>query len=438
MMPRFLSRLWNWNRRLIRRGYSLPEMAIALVVIGILVGGIVVPLGSRLKAEARLKTENLIYDAREAVLGYGIANRTVGGAGGVQIQAMDFNGLPHAMPEGRPYLPCPDVTGDGVEDRFYDSSSTFEQALFAGISPTLIDPTYIHYFNPLSSPPAGFNFRLGSCQEQKGLLPWRTLGLTEKGDSWGRQLGYWVDLAYSNRLLGFDEFSRADVSDPRRGYVAATLSGSRLLFYSSRQITSRSGVGHMNLAGGIVCSHLFKAGATGIDDADVGCPPARDKQTNLLAGIIHTHPGMVTLGARRIPAYAGADNQDNATGIVNGAAFVIFSHGPNGWGGVNAESGKCSPIPPDSDNLAERANAFYAAEHPLLATAGPGCEEITSNLLSENRFVASPPGNAVGEGEKAYGGDDIVIWTSPQALFGAFMQAGALPIPKLGFAPEGQ
>ena len=100
MMPRFLSRLWNWNRCTMLRGYSLPEMAIALVVIGILVGGIVVPLGSRLKAEARLKTENLIYDAREAVLGYGIANRTVGGAGGVPIEIQDFNGLPHAMAGG--------------------------------------------------------------------------------------------------------------------------------------------------------------------------------------------------------------------------------------------------------------------------------------------------------------------------------------------------
>ena len=442
----FLSQMQRRVWRLAVRGYSLPEMAIALLVLGILLGGIVVPLSSRLKAEARLKTENLIYDAREAVLGYGIANRTVSGVGGVAIQVRDYNGLPHAMPEGRPYLPCPDVTGDGVEDRFTHNSETFEEALFAvavaSATPTNPDIIYTHYFSP--SPPTAFTtngFRLGSCQEQKGLLPWRTLGLTEKGDSWGRQLGYWVDLAYSNRLLGFDEFSRADTSDPRRGYVAETVNGRQLLFYHEREEDRTSRGGAMNLAGGIVCSHLFKTSITntGIEQ---GCPPSRTSQGNLLAGIIHTHGDTVTLGARRIPEYASATTQTEATGIVNGAAFVIFSHGPNGWGGVNAESGKCSSPPPDNDNLAERANAFYATGHPLLASSGsfaPACTAMTHAELSENRFVSAPP-STTGEktGATADGGDDIVVWTAPQSLFGAFMQAGALPIPKLDFAPEGR
>ena len=443
----FLSQMQRRVWRLAVRGYSLPEMAIALLVLGILLGGIVVPLSSRLKAEARLKTENLVYDAREAVLGYGIANRTVSGVGGIPIQIQDYNGLPHAMPEGRPYLPCPDITGDGVEDRITNyptNSETFEEALFAvagaSATPTNPDIIYTHYFNPSPSPspPSLFNFRLGSCQQQKGLLPWRTLGLTEKGDSWGRQLGYWVDLAYSNRLLGFDEFSRADTSDPRRPYDAETVNGRQLLFYSEREADTTGG-NAMNMTGGIVCSHLFKTGGTDITAAEVGCPPSRTNQGNLVAGIIHTHNGTVTVGARRIPAYASATTQTDATGIVNGAAFVIFSHGPNGWGGVNAESGKCSSPPPNNDNLAERANAFYATGHPLLATAGANCTAMTHAELSENRFVAAPPSTTGDEkGKTADGGDDIVVWTAPQSLFGAFMQAGALPIPKLDFAPEGR
>ena len=444
----FLSQMQRRVWRLAVRGYSLPEMAIALLVLGILLGGIVVPLSSRLKAEARLKTENLVYDAREAVLGYGIANRTVSGVGGVAIKIQDYNGLMHAMPEGRPYLPCPDVTGDGVEDRIYDPANpanpaeTFEGALLDGAAsnPSL---AYIHYFSPSPPTPTAFatnGFRLGSCQEQKGLLPWRTLGLTEKGDSWGRQLGYWVDLAYSNRLLGFDEFSRADTSDPRRGYVAETVNGRQLLFYSEREAATSRG-GDMNMAGGIVCSHLFKTGGTGITANEVGCPPSgtSSSQGNLVAGIIHTHNETVTLGARRIPKYAGATTQTDATGIVNGAAFVIFSHGPNGWGGVNAESGLCSSPPPDNDNLAERANAFYATGHPLLDSSGANCTAMTHAELSENRFVAAPPSTTGDEkGKTADGGDDIVVWTAPQSLFGAFMQAGALPIPKLDFAPEGR
>ena len=436
----FLSQMQRRVWRLAGRGYSLPEMAIALLVLGILLGGIVVPLSSRLKAEAQLKTENLIYDAREAVLGYGIANRTVSGVGGVAIQIQDYNGLPHPMPEGRPYLPCPDINGDGVEDRFTHNSETFEAALADGVASIPGPLTYIHYFSP--SPPTAFNFRLGSCQEQKGLLPWRTLGLTEKGDSWGRQLGYWVDLAYSNRLLGFDEFSRADTSDPRRGYDAETVNGRQLLFYSEREEDRTSRSNAMNLAGGIVCSHLFKTGGTGINAItanEVGCPPSRTNQGNLVAGIIHTHDDTVTLGARRIPEYASATTQTDATGIVNGAAFVIFSHGPNGWGGVNAESGKCSRPPPETDNLVERANAFYATGHPLLATTGANCTAMTHAELSENRFVAAPPSTTGDEkGKTADSGDDIVVWTAPQSLFGAFMQAGALPIPKLDFAPEGR
>ena len=139
----FLSQMQRRVWRLAVRGYSLPEMAIALLVLGILLGGIVVPLSSRLKAEARLKTENLIYDAREAVLGYGIANRTVSGVGGIPIQIRDYNGLPHAMPEGRPYLPCPDVTGDGVEDRITNyptNSDTFEEVLLDSF------PVHVHDF----------------------------------------------------------------------------------------------------------------------------------------------------------------------------------------------------------------------------------------------------------------------------------------------------
>ena len=130
----FLSQMQRRVWRLAVRGYSLPEMAIALLVLGILLGGIVVPLSSRLKAEARLKTENLIYDAREAVLGYGIANRTVSGVGGIAIQIQDYNGLPHAMPEGRPYLPCPDITGDGVEDRFMAPPPLLRRRFLPGLA----------------------------------------------------------------------------------------------------------------------------------------------------------------------------------------------------------------------------------------------------------------------------------------------------------------
>ena len=49
-------------------GYSIVEMAIALVVLGLLVGGALVPLQARYEIEERREVEDLLLRSQEAIL----------------------------------------------------------------------------------------------------------------------------------------------------------------------------------------------------------------------------------------------------------------------------------------------------------------------------------------------------------------------------------
>lgn len=125
-------------------GFTLIEIAIVLVIVTILIGGLAVPLSTQLKARQFAQTRAEIEAAREAIIGYARLNRT--GA-------------------NRPTLPCPDITGDGREDRTGDACT-------------------------LSS--------------EVGLLPWVDLGLSGQ-DAWGNRLRYAVHLASANSNTGFTD-----------------------------------------------------------------------------------------------------------------------------------------------------------------------------------------------------------------------------------------
>lgn len=70
-------------------GFSLLEIAIVMVVIGLILGGILIPLSSQFEKQDRDKTALTLPEIQKAVVGYALAN-------------------------GR--LPCPDADGDGTED----------------------------------------------------------------------------------------------------------------------------------------------------------------------------------------------------------------------------------------------------------------------------------------------------------------------------------
>ncbi len=74
-----------------QRGFALIELAIVVVIIALLLGGLLIPLGSQVEKRQYAETEKLLAEIREALIGHAISNG---------------------------HLPCPAVSSvDGAEDR---------------------------------------------------------------------------------------------------------------------------------------------------------------------------------------------------------------------------------------------------------------------------------------------------------------------------------
>lgn len=116
-------------------GFTLIEMALVLLVITLLLGGLLVPLSTQLDQRNVTLTQKQLDEIKEALVGYALQNR---------------------------YLPCPDTDGDGGQNR--------------------------------SVPPA----TQGTCLAYEGALPWADLGVGET-DAWGNRFLYRVTPAFSDR-----------------------------------------------------------------------------------------------------------------------------------------------------------------------------------------------------------------------------------------------
>ncbi len=133
------------------QGFSLVELAIVLVVVALLLGGLLVPLTMQIEQQRIRETQKTLEEVKEALVGYALSHMS--------------------QPNGRPYLPCPDINAaisgftpnDGLEDR-----------------------------NPTT----------GSCADQEGNVPWATLG-TADIDSWGNRMRYRVLPNFSSSVDGF-------------------------------------------------------------------------------------------------------------------------------------------------------------------------------------------------------------------------------------------
>lgn len=112
------------------RGLTLIEMAVVLMILGLVVAGLLGPLDTQLEARDRRETLAQLERARDALHGY-------------------------AVTRGR--LPCPDGGGDGLPDPPFDPSDKAS----------------------------------AQCAVDEGFLPWAELGLPP-GDAWSNRLRYRV------------------------------------------------------------------------------------------------------------------------------------------------------------------------------------------------------------------------------------------------------
>ena len=171
------------------RGFTLIELAIVLVVITILIGGLAMPLSAQIQARRIAETKKLMEEAREAIIGYAMGNTSPGmcrctySDDGMFVESSCSVALPcpSTDPTGtgtltqnysRHYLPCPDTDNDGVVDGTEDRDDD------------------------------------GNCLAYEGWFPSVTLG-TAAQDAWGNRLRYAVTSAFSNSA----GFSNGNIGD---------------------------------------------------------------------------------------------------------------------------------------------------------------------------------------------------------------------------------
>jgi len=127
-----------------KQGFTLIEMTMVLLIVGLLVGSFVIPLGAQMDINNIKATDQRLAQIKEALLGYAARNRR---------------------------LPCPDTdtvlpkVRDGKENRKPDNSCDEEGNI------------------------SGQRFKEGD-------LPWADLGVDGK-DAWGNYFRYRVDSAHS-------------------------------------------------------------------------------------------------------------------------------------------------------------------------------------------------------------------------------------------------
>ncbi len=147
------------------RGFSLAEMAVVLVIVALLIGGMVLPLSVQRELKLFSETESILANAKEAVLGFAVVNER---------------------------LPCP-ATANSAGREAFCSTKTY---------PCTGTEVYEYYDTAPTSTHEGYCFTYYA-----GLLPSVTLGMqpTDTGgyavDSWANQATSRLRYAVSTNAL---------------------------------------------------------------------------------------------------------------------------------------------------------------------------------------------------------------------------------------------
>ena len=161
-------------------------MAIVLVIIGLLLGGMLMPLSAQLDQRRNSEAQKAMDEIIQALIGFAIS---------------------HSATDGKPYLPCPNTNNDGNE---------------------------------------GTRSGGGDCVNPEGMVPWATLGIADT-DPWGNRYRYRVTSAFSNSTTGFILATPGDikvVNAATGGTNVATVLPAIILSHG------KNGLGAYNQAGG--------------------------------------------------------------------------------------------------------------------------------------------------------------------------------------------
>jgi len=129
------------SQRISSTGFTLTELAIVLVIVAFLVGGMLIPLSAQQDIRNEAETQKLLAEAKEALLGFAVAKCR---------------------------LPCP------------ANPATQSGTINAGIE-----------YSPNST---------GCSTSEEGVLPWATLGVRET-DAWGRRISYRVKNEFAKEVV---------------------------------------------------------------------------------------------------------------------------------------------------------------------------------------------------------------------------------------------
>ena len=452
------------TKRMLRfaaRGYTIVELSIVLVVAGLLLSGAIASFDRWSRYEQAQTTRDSIDLVKKAVVQYAARNRTapreitvrsefsrVTVIAGVRETVQVTVQTSWNMPQSRPYLPCPDINGDGIEDRVENAD--------------LLDLT-VHIRGDGGRPnpnlaDGNLFYGHGLCRSQRGFLPWITLRVPA-ADAWGGLFLYYVDSVFSHSLVGFNQDDHADQLDTRRpldvfGDNPSEITKANQICYSVD--ADPVAVDEPPPQEVYQCPQYrarVEAIDTGGDDdadqlpalvCDFGpCSPDRKNDAALSssggAGAVATEvDDRFSEGEGGIRILRRLEED----AIYNAPAFVVISHGPNGYGAVPAKinsqgrySLRCASFP-DGDiataaYLAERQNAWRSRDI-VDENLGHDCPQV--NVEDENNRVYRGNYTARADPDAAEF-DDVVGWMGVGVLkvrlseIGA--EIGALPAPGL-------
>ena len=384
----------------LRRGFSLVEVAMLLVIVGVVSTAALLPFSTFLTSETYEREEKQLQRVQTAVMGYAARRRTAPVTVVMSIpNRYNINGVLVSMATatirgGRAYLPCPDINGDGLEDRNYHDTTGNNLTINIATLPVFI-----------SGSGAQPDLRtIGSCSGMRGLLPWKTLGLPPT-DTWGNRRTYAVDAAFSHKLVGFNEstlgenFWQHGVIDHYTVLDTVTRNSVPYHGYPRRDtIRGRDSLNNQTR------NYALPIGlCLGITGEDCNRPGLNTSVVMAFGSYVKIPPP---------PSAPPVAYRKHLQGdLMNGVAFVVVSHGKNGHGAVNAKHNmvdcRAHPNPPPP----LEATNYPFVYIPFAGSAPPNFNCAQSFLNRSAQFFNI--------NRRTDNFDDIIVWATRDKVINA-------------------